>query len=99
MATGSQVPATVLVVEDDALTRLRAVRAVEAQGYLSLSAGDADEALVTLEAHGEIDVLFTDVAMPGSMDGMDLATEARRLHPGMEIIIASGGRHPGERMP
>ena len=93
-------PATVLVVEDEALIKLSAVHAVEDQGYLALSAGNADEALLMLRAHGEIDVLFTDINMPGSMDGLALANRTRDDYPDVEIVVASGNPKPAPgRMP
>jgi len=93
-------PATVLVVEDNAVVRMGILSAIQDEGYLALSACDADEALIKLSNHAEVDVLFTDIRMPGSMDGLALANRIRQSHPGMEIIIASGNLHPtADRMP
>jgi len=93
-------PATVLVVEDDAMIRIETIGAIQDEGYLVLSADDADQALGALEAHPEVDVLFTDIRMPGSMDGLALANWVRRRHPQMEIVIASGNLQPAaDRMP
>ncbi len=94
MTSRPQGPATVLVVEDDVLIKLGAINAIEDEGYLTLWACDADEALLALGAHPEIDVLFTDIRMPGSMDGLALANVAARAHPQMAIIIASGNSRP-----
>ena len=55
-----------------------------------MAADDADEAVVLLETHPEIRVLFTDIKMPGSMDGVRLAHQARRRWPPIKIIVASG---------
>ena len=92
-------PATVLIVEDDALIRMEAVRTVEEQGYLALSACNAEEAVAGLAAHAEIDVLFTDINMPGLMDGLELAKSTRRDRPAMEIVIASGNLPPLANLP
>jgi two-component system, response regulator PdtaR len=59
----------VLIVEDDTLVRLLAIDIVEEAGYIALEASNADEAVAMLEARSDIAVLFTDINMPGSMDG------------------------------
>ena len=64
---------TILVVEDETLIRLLAADSLEESGYRVLEAADATEALRILEEHDEVDVLFTDVNMPGPLDGLDLA--------------------------
>ena len=64
---------TVLVVEDDPLVLLSAVAMIEDAGYDVLEATNADEAIALLEAHPQIRVVFTDIEMPGSMDGLKLA--------------------------
>ena len=93
-------PATVLVVEDDSMIRMGVITAVQDEGYLVLSAANADEALRVLDAHPDIDVLFTDIRMPGSMDGLALANRVHQSHPQMEIVIASGNLQPAsDRMP
>ena len=98
--TAHQHAATILVVEDDALINKAAVDAIREQGYLALSAANADEALLVIAAHWEIDVLFTDIKMPGSIDGLALAGVTRRDHPRIDIVIASGTLHPtGDEMP
>jgi CheY-like chemotaxis protein len=85
---------TILVVEDDAMTRISAALLVEDAGYPAIVAENADAAMLALEAHPEIGALFTDVHMPGSMDGLELAAEARRLWPDIEILLASGRSNP-----
>jgi CheY-like chemotaxis protein len=80
----------VLIVEDDALIRLLAVDIVEEAGYIALEASDADEAVVILEARSDIAVLFTDINMPGSMDGLKLAHAVRNRWPPVKIIMVSG---------
>jgi CheY-like chemotaxis protein len=83
---------TVLVVEDDREVREIAVAVVEAAGYRVLEAASGDDALRLLLAHPdlEIDVLFTDVVMPGRLDGIDLAAAARALRPDLKVLYATG---------
>lgn len=80
----------VLIVEDDALIRALAVDIVEDAGYLPLEASNADEAVALLERRADIAVLFTDINMPGSMDGLKLAHAVRGRWPPVKIIMVSG---------
>lgn len=80
----------VLIVEDEWLLRELAVELVEEAGFLALEAGDADEAVAMLGARADIAVLFTDINMPGSMDGLKLAHAVRDRWPPVKIIVASG---------
>jgi CheY-like chemotaxis protein len=80
----------VLVVEDDVLLRLLAVDLVESAGCQAIEAGNADEARGILEHRADIRVVFTDIDMPGSMDGLMLAVMIRDRWPPIEIIITSG---------
>ena len=82
-------PGRVLVVEDDPVVAMTVGTALEDAGFSVLSAATADEALPILSSTA-VDVLFSDVVMPGSMSGVDLAREARRLHPGLPVILATG---------
>jgi DNA-binding NtrC family response regulator len=86
----SHSPRAVLVVEDDPFVRLDAVDIVTDAGLKAYEAGDADEAIRLMEAHDDIGVLFTDVEMPGSMNGLKLAQAVHRRWPPVAIIIASG---------
>jgi CheY-like chemotaxis protein len=79
----------VLVVEDDPLVLMSAADMVEALGFAVLSAADAEQALAILGDDGRIDVLFTDVGLPG-MRGPELAQRAAKLRPGLKIVFASG---------
>jgi signal transduction histidine kinase/transposase InsO family protein/ActR/RegA family two-component response regulator len=79
----------VLVVEDDPIVAMTVGTALEDAGFTVVRATTADEALGLL-AGGGVDVLFSDVVMPGSMSGVDLAREVRRLHPGLPIVLATG---------
>lgn len=83
-------PAVVLVVEDELLLRMRAVDMVEDAGYTSVEAVDADEAVTILEARSDIALLFTDIQMPGSMDGLRLAHAVHERWPPIKIILVSG---------
>jgi len=100
MPSHQHTAATVLVVENDAMINMAAVDAIVDQGYLALSAASADEALIVLAAHPEIEVLFTDIKMPGSIDGLVLASATHRDHPLIDIVIASGSLRPtADEMP
>jgi CheY-like chemotaxis protein len=79
----------VLIVEDEALVRMAAVGMVEEAGFEVLEATRADEAILLLEARRDITVVFTDVEMPGSMDGLRLAHALRGRWP-IKIIATSG---------
>ena len=84
------VPAVVLVVEDEMLLRMRAVDMVEDAGFTSVEAVDADEAVAILESRSDIALLFTDIQMPGSMDGLKLAHAVHKRWPPIKIILVSG---------
>ena len=80
----------VLVVEDDAILRLHALDIVEEAGFVALEAKNADEAIAILESRADIALLFTDVNMPGSMDGVKLAHAVRNRWPPIKIVVVSG---------
>ncbi|XYD12475.1 response regulator (plasmid) [Methylobacterium sp. NMS12] len=85
-----------LVTDDDVLVRLTAVDILEDAGFRTFEAGNAEEALSILrEHHASIVVLFTDVNMPGSMDGFELAREVALHWPHVSILVASGRHEPG----
>jgi len=81
---------TILVVEDETDVRQFAVKALHALGYETLQAGDAETALGLLDAAPRIVLLFTDIVLPGPMDGVRLAVEARRRRPGLPVLFTSG---------
>jgi len=87
----------VLVVEDDELVREATVGNVMDLGHRVLEAADADAALQMLDGGAVIDVLFTDLRLPGK-DGEQLAREARQRRPGLKVIFTSGGPAPNERL-
>ena len=88
----TQAGITVMVVEDETLVRLDIVISLENEGFLVLEASNADDAIDMLDAHPEIRLMFTDIDMPGSMDGLKLATAVRNRWPPVKIIVASGHR-------
>ena len=90
----------ILVVEDDPLQRLGMIDLVEDAGFAAIEARDADQAVEILENRPDIRVVFTDIDMPGSMDGLRLAAAVRKRWPPIEIIVTSGGRRPAlEELP
>lgn len=86
----SNVPAVVLVVEDEMLLRMRAVEMVEDAGFTPVEAVDADEAVAILESRSDIALMLTDIQMPGSMDGLKLAHAVHERWPPIRIILVSG---------
>ena len=83
-------PKEVLVVEDEPLVRMVAADALADGGIMAWEAGDAGEALEVLERRPAIGVVFTDVNMPGEMDGLGLAHEVSLARPDVKIIVTSG---------
>ncbi|MCC8956410.1 response regulator [Bradyrhizobium sp. Pear77] len=79
----------VLVVEDDFLIRMQAADMVEAAGFHSIEARNADDAIAILETRDDIRVIFTDIQMPGSIDGLRLAHVVRHRWPPIAIIATS----------
>jgi CheY-like chemotaxis protein len=84
---------SVLIVEDDELVREATVGSVMDLGHRVLEAGDADAALQMLKNGTTVDVLFTDIRLPG-IGGEELAREARQRQPGLKVIFTSGGTAP-----
>jgi CheY-like chemotaxis protein len=80
----------VLIVEDDFLLRLNAADVIEAGGFEVIEAANADEAIKILESRSDITVVFTDIQMPGSMDGLKLARAVRGRWPPIKIVATSG---------
>jgi two-component system, response regulator PdtaR len=80
---------TVLLVEDEVLIRLMVAEELRSQGLQVLEASNAEEALAILESSLPVDLLFTDVRMPGRMDGVALAKLAQARFPRLKVIIAS----------
>ena len=82
----------VLIVEDEFLLRADAADSIERAGFTVYEASNADDAIRLLEAHDDIRVVFTDINMPGSMDGLKLAHYVRERWPPIKLIVTSG--HP-----
>jgi PAS domain S-box-containing protein len=81
---------TILLVEDDPLLRQTVADGLRDRGYRVIEAADAPAALAALDHDTTINFLFTDIMMPGGMNGITLARTARRLHAGLKIMFASG---------
>ncbi|KRR04677.1 histidine kinase [Bradyrhizobium jicamae] len=81
---------TVLVVEDDALVRRYVMTQIESLGYTTLEAANASDALRVIDDVPAIDLLFTDVIMPGTMNGRQLVDEALKRRPGLKTLYTSG---------
>lgn len=81
---------TILVVEDEVLIRIIAPDTLEHSGFKVLEAGNSAEALKILEENDEVAVLFTDINMPGAMDGLALARHVARNRPEIRVIVTSG---------
>jgi len=84
----------VLVVEDEALLLFSIADELRDLGFSVLEARNADEALARLEAHSEIAVVFTDIDMPGSMDGLALTALVDQRWPEMKVVVTSGKKLP-----
>ncbi len=80
----------VLLVEDEGVIRMVVAEYLQDQGFEVTEARDGDEAAGLLDGVRAFDVLFTDVQMPGVLDGVDLAMHARRMYSGMPLVLASG---------
>src|ERR1700719_4524534 len=87
----------VLIVEDEFLLRMDAVDMIAGAGFEVVEAENADQAIEILESRPDITVVFTDVQMPGSMDGLKLARAVRGRWPPVKIIATSGRPDVGER--
>lgn len=83
----------ILIVEDDFLIRSHAAQIIEETEFDVVEASDADEAIAILEARSDITVLFTDIQMPGSMDGLKLAAAVNGRWPPIKIVATSGLVH------
>ena len=81
---------SVLLVEDEGLIRMMVADFLGGEGFQVTQARDGDEAARLLDTSRRFDILFTDVRMPGTLDGIDMARQARRQHPGLPLLIVSG---------
>ncbi len=85
-----QLPREVLVVEDEPMTRMVAADAISEVGVKVYEASDAGEALHILCEHPQVGLLFTDIELPGGMDGRALAEEVHCVRPDVELVVTSG---------
>jgi CheY-like chemotaxis protein len=97
MGAASAKPTIALIVEDEFLVRMLAVDIFTDSGFEAIEAANADEAIRILESRGDIEVIFTDINMPGSLDGVSLAYVVRRRWPSIRTIVTSALRMPGNR--
>jgi PAS domain S-box-containing protein len=81
---------TILVVEDDRLVRDYVLTQLRSLGYITLEAANATEAFAIVEADQPFDLLFTDIIMPGTMNGRQLADGLQKLKPGLKVLFTSG---------
>ena len=87
-------PTVVLLVEDEPLVRMLGVDVLEDAGFTVVEASNATEALRALETRTDVRVLFTDVNMPGELDGLELARLVHQRWPEIRLLIASGQVFP-----
>src|ERR1700710_1599105 len=86
----------VLIVEDEVLIRLAVADHLRDSGYQVVEASNADEALEYLQGPNNVSLVFSDVRMPGTMDGLKLAQRIRESYPALSVILASGHLLPEE---
>lgn len=87
MASGSE---TIMLVEDHPRLRRRALQVLQGLGYHVVDMENGEAALAELSARGDIDLLFTDIVMPGALDGIGLTEAARKLHPRLKVLFTTG---------
>ncbi len=80
----------VLVVEDDPIVRFDAIQSLEDAGFEVVDAYDADHALVALEKRPDVRAVFTDVHMPGRLNGVELARLVHQRRPDVQVLVTSG---------
>lgn len=88
----------VLVVEDEPLILIHSNLALEDAGYLPIAVADAGAALDTLRKRGDVEIMFTDVRLPGGMDGLELARRVRHTYPHVAIVVTSGSQRVDAEM-
>lgn len=99
MGSGRQRSA-ILVVEDETLVRMLGMDVLADAGFDVLEAADADEALTILKSHDDVQLLFSDIDMPGSMDGLELARLVHQRWPEIRLLLTSGHHQlPPEALP
>lgn len=83
-------PATILVVEDEILIRMNSADMLQDAGFSVIEAGSADDAIVQLEKADHVELVFSDIDMPGSMSGLVLAEIVHERWPGTRLLLTSG---------
>jgi len=86
----------ILVVEDEAIIRMGAVQMLEAAGFAVVEAGNAHDAVCILENRDDVCAIFTDINMPGTMDGLRLARMTRDRWPPIHLVVTSGLISPND---
>ncbi len=99
MVEDSPTPPVILIVEDDPIVRVVAAEFIAEQGFEVLEAENANAALDLFNARSDIELLFTDINMPGKLDGLALAREVARRWPQVLLIITSGRGSLGYSLP
>lgn len=100
MVQPSRRKVVILIVEDEQLIRMHAADMIRDLGFEAIEAADADQAIALLETDAEIAAVFTDVQMPGSMDGLALVAAVRDRWPPVALLVTSGQvRPPSSAMP
>jgi CheY-like chemotaxis protein len=84
-----------LVVDDEPLILMDTSDMISGEGYAVIEASTADEAFAFLESHSSLQLLFTDVQMPGRLNGFELARIVRERWPHIQVIVVSGAARPG----
>ncbi len=97
IATDKGQDIVVLVVEDELFVRLMAVDAIRDAGFVAVEAENADRALTLLGERDDISVMFSDIKMPGSLDGLGLAATVGKRWPEINIVLTSGHMYRGDR--
>lgn len=85
---------TILVVGDEPLVRMHGIDILEEAGFAVIEAGDADEALDILSGGATVQLIFSDIDMPGSMDGLEMAWDVYRRWPCIHLLLTSGHHRP-----
>lgn len=86
--------AHLLVVEDDVLIRTNTAEMLRAAGWLVVEAANADEAWAYVQTGAVVDLMFSDIQMPGSVNGIELARRMKENHPDIVVVLTSGGAAP-----
>ena len=92
----NQAKSVVLVVEDDPLILIHSRIALEDAGYEVIAAADGEAALTEVAGRDDLAALFTDIELPGAVDGVSVAEAMRLAHPTASIVVTSGKQAPGD---